>query len=144
LAESEENATIARAGETVKASLRKALADSHVAAIAIALLLAWSSMEAVEGCALPVGYGIVDAIGFLLNAVIDREIPHFSPRLDTFDLWFLSRSLPHLETAATCAIAAWLLARWVYGQGPIRCLRTAWSELPRRSNASSIENSACR
>ena len=128
----------------MKASLRKVLADSHVAAIAIALLMAWSLMEGIEGLTLPVGYGILNAIIFLLTAATEREIPYISPHLDGFDLLILSWSLLHLERAATCALAAWLLARWVYGQGPIRCLCAAWSELPRRSNASSIENSACR
>ena len=128
----------------MKASLRKVLADSHIAAIAIALLMARSLIEGIDGLALPVGYGILGAILFLLTAVAEREMPYFSPHLDGFDLVVLSRSLPHLERAATCALAAWLLARWVYGQGPILCLRAVWSKLPRRSNASSIENSACR
>ena len=128
----------------MKASLGKVLADSHIASIAIALLMARSLMEGIDGLALPVGYVIFSAVVFLLTAVTEREMPYISPHLDAFHLLVLWRSLPHLETAATCAIAAWLLARWVYGQGPIRFLRTEWSELPGRSNPSSIENSACR
>jgi len=128
----------------VKASLRKVLADSHVAAIAIALLLAQSLIEGIDAFALPVAYGVFSAIVFVLNTVTEREFPNISSPFHGADLLILSERLPHLVRATAYAIAAWLLARWVYGQGPIHCLRAAWSELPRRSNASSIENSARR
>lgn len=97
----------------MKASLGKVLADSHIASIAIALLMARSLMEGIDGLALPVGYGVFSAPVFLLTAVTEREMPYISPHLDAFHLLVLCRSLSLLKTAATCAIAAWLLARWV-------------------------------
>jgi hypothetical protein len=136
LIESKDNATIPSAGETVIDSLRKVLADSHVAPVAIALLMGWSLVEGIDGLTPPIFYAIVGAILFLATAVAEREMPSNPFRLNGYDLLIISQYLPHLVNGATYAAAAWLLSQWVYGQGPIRCLRTTWSEIIRRSNVS--------
>jgi hypothetical protein len=136
-------ATIAVAGETVKTSLRRVLDDSHVAPIAIALLLARSLFEVIGGLAPPIGYSILGAIWFLILTVTEREFPLISPGLSGPDLLILSESISHLARAAEYAFAAWLLSRWVYGQGPLRSLLVAWSKR-RRSNASSFEGGTSR
>jgi UDP-N-acetylmuramyl pentapeptide phosphotransferase/UDP-N-acetylglucosamine-1-phosphate transferase len=118
-------------------SLRKVLADSHVAPIAIALLMAWSLIDGIDGLAPPVFYAILCAVLFVITAVTEREMPYSPFRLHGYDFLVLSQCLPHLLNAVTYAAAAWLLSQWVYGQGPIRSLRTAWSEIIRRSDVSS-------
>ena len=128
----------------MKDSLRRVLSDSHVAPIAITLLLARSFFEGIDGLTPPMAYSILGAAIFLIVAVTERELPLISPSLSGTDLLLLSEGLPHLANAAACACAAWLLSRWVYGQGPLRSLRNAWSERSRRSNASSLKDSTCR
>lgn len=128
----------------MKDSLRRVLVDSHVAPIAITLLLARSVFEGIDGLTPPIAYSILGATIFLITAVTERELPQISLSLSGPDLFILLKGLPHLVDAASCAFAAWLLSRWVYGQGPLCSLRIAWSQRPRRSNASSLEDGACR
>jgi hypothetical protein len=128
----------------VKTLLRRILAESYVAPIAIAILMGRAVVGAIDGFAIPVGYGIVSSIEFVVVAVGEREMPFIPDRLDIADLLFFSKSISTLESAATCAIAAWVLARLVYGLGPIRSLRMAWPELRGRLNAESLEKSSRR
>jgi hypothetical protein len=127
----------------MKSSLRKILAESYVAPIAIAILVARAIVGMAAGLAPPIGYGIFSAVVFVSNAITEREIPS-TPRIDFASLVILTKNMSSLEDAVACAIAAWLLARLVYGTGPIRCLRAAWPELCGRTNASSLEKSSGR
>jgi hypothetical protein len=131
------------AEETVKTSLRNVLAESHVAPIAIAILMARAIVGMVDGLALPIGSGIFSAVVFVLAAITEREMPS-APRLDFTGLLVLTKNIGSSEVAATCAIAAWLLARLVFGTGPIRFLRTACSEIRGGLYAASLEKSAGR
>lgn len=128
----------------MKSTLRKVLADSHVAPIAITLLLARCFNEVIFGSILPIAYSILGAITFLMTAIAEREFPLFSSSFGGSFLMRLSEGLFHLISAATCTAAAWLLSKWVYGLGPLPSLQIAWSERARRSNASSLEDGACR
>ena len=127
----------------MKSSLRSVLAESYVAPIAIAILMARAVAGTFEGLALPIGYGAFNAIVFVLDLVKEREMPS-TPRLGVADLVIVLKNMESLEVAAACAIAAWLLARLVYGSGPIRCLRAAWSEIRGGLYAASLEKSAGR
>lgn len=113
----------------MKTSLRRVLAESHVAPIAIAILIARAIVGMIDGLALPVGHGILSAVAFVMNAVTERELPYIPHGLDGADLLLFFKSISKIEEAATCAVASWLLSRLVYGQGPIRCLRATWSEM---------------
>jgi hypothetical protein len=128
----------------LKSSLREVLAESYVAPIAIAILMGRSIVGLIDGLALPVGYGIFSAIVFVMDAVGEREMPLIPHGLDIASLVLFTKNISSLEGAATCVLAAWLFARLVYGKGPIQCLRAAWSELPWRLNAPSIEKGAGR
>jgi hypothetical protein len=127
----------------VENSLRKVLAESYIAPVAIAILMARAIIGVVEGLALPVGYEIYSGIVFVLNAVTEREMPS-TPRMGVADLVIVLKNMESLEVATACAIASWLLARLVFGQGPMKCMRVAWPEIRGRLNAASLEKSAGR
>ena len=58
-------------------SLRQVLADSHIAAATIAVLLLWSIDGAFRALWIPVSR----AVEFLFTAVAIFDIPYFSPTL---------------------------------------------------------------
>jgi len=102
----------------MKRSLRQVLADSHIAAVTIAVLLLWSIDGAFRALWGPVSH----AVGFLFTAVAILDIPYFSPTLTLADRFMLITTSAYLYTAAVTFSAAWLLSRWVYGIGPVRTL----------------------
>ena len=118
-------------GETVKPSLREVLADSHVAAVAIAVLLLWSLDSAFRALWEP----LYSALSFLVTAVLILDIPYISPALSLMNRWMWIISLAYLYGAITCFFAAWLLSRWVYGLGPLRSLSEYRSRIGRRTHA---------
>ena len=77
----------------MKSSFRKVLAESYVAPIAIAILLARVLIGTIDGLALPIGDGIVSAIVLVIDAVGEREMPYIPHRLDVFDLLLLSKGI---------------------------------------------------
>jgi hypothetical protein len=106
-------------GEAVKFSLREVLAQSYVAAVAIAVLLLWTLDNVFRAL-----WGPVYRVGtFVYTAVAILRIPYFNPRLDWADRTMLMMTLLYLSGAAVYLLAAWLLSRWVYGMGPLRSLR---------------------
>ena len=105
-------------GENVKYSLRKILADSHVAAIAIAVLLFWSLDSAFRALLFP----LFRAVTFLFTAVAILDIPYFSRTLTFIDSVTLLVTFSNLFSSLVCLTAAGLLSRWVYGLGPLRSL----------------------
>ncbi len=117
-------------GETVNPSLRKILADSHVSAIAVAVLLFRSldsAFWALWGPLSPVG-------NFLFKAVAILDIP-YSPRTFTITNRFtLFITFSYLFNSFVYMVAAGLLSRWVYGTGPIRSLSKYLTVVTRRNN----------
>ncbi len=122
------------------ASLRKVLIDSNVAAIAILVLVCWSLAAALWAVWGPVGKLFL----FLTTAVAIRDIPYISPQVTTFDRLMYLDSASFLLTALTNVIAAWLLSRWVYGRGPLNCLRIFRLATLRRVRVSAIEDGTGR
>jgi hypothetical protein len=118
-------------GETVKPSLRKILADSHVAAVAIAVLLFWSLDWTSRGLCGP----LYRAADFLFTAVAILGIPYFSRTLTLADFLMLIRAFFYLIDALIAFAAAWLVSRWVYGAGPFRSLSAYWKKPARRNHA---------
>jgi len=70
------------------------------------------------------------AAGFLINVVVIREIPTFS-----LGYWLTQiGAVVNFFNAAISLGAAWLLARWVYGNEPFRKLCKYRTRPPRRNN----------
>jgi hypothetical protein len=102
----------------VKPSLRTTLADSHVALIAIAVLLFWSL-----DCAFwALGGPLYRAASFLFTGVTILDFPFFSRTLNASDRFTLFITLSYLFDSLVYLSAAMLLSRWVYGRGPFHCL----------------------
>jgi hypothetical protein len=99
-------------------TLRHSLADSHVAAVAILLLVFWSVQWTIEAL-----WGPVSRLAkFLFTAVAILDIPYISPTLDPPDRLMLIETCSFFFYAMSSIIAAWLLSRWTYGEGPFRSL----------------------
>jgi cation transporter-like permease len=100
----------------VKYSLRQILADSHVAAVTITVLLLAtidSTFQALWG-------HISHAMEFPLT-VVDRLM--------------LISSCSYLYLSVVSFSAAWLLSNWVYGVGPFRSLAHVWENLTKEEHA---------
>jgi hypothetical protein len=115
----------------MKRSLSQVLADSHIAAVTIAVLLLWSLDGTFRALWIPVSR----AVGFLFTAVAIFDIPYFSPTLTFADRLMLISTFYFLYSAIVSLLAAWLLSRWVYGVGPIRSLVVCRSKLAGREHA---------
>ena len=114
----------------MKPSFRQILADSHVSAIAIAVLLFWSLDSAFWAL-----WGPISRVAsFLFTAVAILDIPYVSHNLTLVDrfLWFTT--LLHFFDSLVYLAAAELLSYWVYGIGPLRSLATYRTKLARRTH----------
>lgn len=115
----------------MKTSLRQILADSHVSAVAIAVLLIWSFDSVFEALWGP----ILNAAGFLFNVVAILGLPYIPPTFGFSQRFVLLSIGIFLFNALSCLAAAWLLSRWVYGTGPFGSLKSYRERLVRRSHA---------
>jgi len=100
----------------VKPTLQKLLADSHVAAIIIALLMIWSVDATFQALWRPL-YRVARC---LFTAVAIWDVPYFSWTMQ--DWAELSTTVTYLCSLISYIVAAWLLSRLVYGVGPLRTL----------------------
>ncbi|MGB7283529.1 MAG: hypothetical protein WBE13_14785 [Candidatus Acidiferrum sp.] len=114
----------------MKTSLREFLADSHISAVAIAVLLLWS----LELAAKALWGALSVAASFLFTAVAILDIPYFSPTLTRVDRLMWIATGFYLFNASMSLAAAWLLSRWVYGVGPLRSLSKYRANLARRNH----------
>jgi hypothetical protein len=115
----------------MKPSVRQVLADSHVAAIAIVLLLLWPIEPVFSTLWQPV-YSLGT---FLATAVAIRGVTSGSLLANAYDrLTFGTASIVLFE-ASSAVTAAWLLSRWVYGEGPLPSLSKYRGRLPWRRHA---------
>ena len=105
---------------------RKVLADSHVAAIAIAVLL----LKSLESGVRTLEHPFYLAVNFLITSVAIRGIPYGSGTF-TFVDWIMP--VGYLTNSVTTLGAAWLVSRWVYGVGPFCSLSKCLAGLTRRS-----------
>jgi hypothetical protein len=115
-------------GENVRPSLRAVLVDSHIAAVAIAVLLVWSLDAGFRALSGP----FLRITDFLVTAVAILGIPYFS--WTVVDRLSLGATLDHLFGSILNLAAAWLLSRWAYGTGPVQALGKYRTRLPRRSD----------
>ena len=117
-------------------SFRKMLGHSHVAAITIAMLLMFSSLRAIQEPALRVSVfvGTAMAIGDF------SRIPHsFYPFTR---LKLLVSALDFAEALLGFGVA-WGLSKWVYGVGPLRCLRGYGNKIRRTAHVRSSKEGSC-
>ena len=115
----------------MKVSLRQILAESHISAVAIAVLLIWSFNSAVEALWEPF-FGLVS---YLVTAIAILGLPYIPPQFTFSQRGMLMKSCFFLFNALICLASAWLLSRWVYGKGPLRSLRNCRLRFARRSHA---------
>jgi hypothetical protein len=109
----------------VKPSLREILADYHVSAVAIAVLLFWALYWGFTALWGP----LARAASFLFTTVAILGIPFGSSTYTAADRLMLSQTLTFLFNAFVCLAAAWLLSRWTYGTGPLRSLNKCRTSL---------------
>ncbi len=110
-------------------SFRVVLADSHVAAVAIAVLL----LTFLDGAFRAVWPPLSDVLEFLLTAVAIFDIPYFS--FSAVEILRLINTTLFLYSSIFSLCAAWVLSKWVYGVGPFRCLSEYRSKLVGREHA---------
>ncbi len=102
----------------MKRSLREVLADSQVAAVAIAVFLLSGFDAAFRGL-----WEQLYRLGvFLFTAIAIWDVPYHSSTLTIFDRLNLIVTLYLLYSAIFCFAAAWGLSWWVYGHGPFHSL----------------------
>lgn len=111
-------ATLPPIGAPVKRSWADILADSHVAAVAIALLLAWSLEAAFAALWGPLSH----VLGYLMTAAAILDIPYFPRTFSATDRTELMVAGGELIYALAYLTAACLFSGCVYGMGPIRSL----------------------
>ena len=109
-------------------SIRKTLAEFHIAAIAIAILLVWS----MEGFLLALWRPGFQLSYFVATAIAIRGVPYMSPGFDFEDRVMVMMASMYLANALISIGAAWFLSRWVYGIGPFGCLSQYRTKLTRR------------
>ena len=118
--------------------LRRALIDSHVAAITVALLMLMSGADFVLALREP-----ASSIGaFLGTAALTLDIPYIPRTLDPFTRVKVIASALELAEALLVFGAAWILSQWTYSVGPIRCLRSYRNIVRRTSDVRSFEDSS--
>ena len=113
----------------MKPSLREILADSHVAAVAVAVLLLFSMDSGFRAL-----WGPLFRVGsFVFTAVAILGIPYFDRGLSIVDRFMMLTTFSYLFGSASSLGAALFLSRWVYGVGPLDCLRAYRTKLARRN-----------
>jgi hypothetical protein len=120
----------AAGGTRVKPCLRKVLADSHIAAVAIVVLLAWSLEWMFDAVWTPF-FRVSD---WVINAIAILGIPSGSGVFGSVNRSTLFVSLVFLCSAATAVAAASILSRWVYGGTTMNTLREYHARIARRFN----------
>jgi hypothetical protein len=108
----------------MKPCLRETLAQSHVAVAVIAILIFWFITSIFEAF----WPWIAHAGQFLFTAVAIFDIPYFSPTSTLIMSGF------YVYSAVLSLSTAWLLARWIYAEGPLQVLAIYHERLTRGMN----------
>lgn len=111
-------------------AVREILADSHISAVAIALLLLWS----IHSGFLALWGPLYRGASFLLTAIAILDVPYVSRTFTPSDRMLLVATLSNFFNALASLAAAWLLSSWIYGVGPLRSLKQYRTKLPRRDD----------
>ena len=113
----------------VKHRLRDTLAESHISAIAISVLLLWSLSSAF----LALGRPFVAFADYVVTAVAIVGIPSSGP-ITLADKVMLFITGQYLLNASISFAAACVLSRWVHGTGPFRSLSHFRNAILRKGN----------
>jgi hypothetical protein len=113
----------------MKTPLRKVLAESHVAAIAIAILLFVALGNLFGALREPVYRAVLFLITFAITAIGERELPYISHGLDLEKAFMLLTLFIGFFRAVVALVGACLLSYWTYGVGPLRSLTITCSKL---------------
>jgi len=115
----------------MKPSLRKILIESHIAAIAIAMLVLGSLEFGFRAlCTL-----LWPVATLLFTTVAIFDIPYFSHTFSPQEWYILMTAVSFFLGALANLGAAWALAYWVYRAGPMRGLTKHYAHLPGRNFA---------
>jgi hypothetical protein len=109
----------------MKPSLRKTVANTHIAAVTIAVLLLWALDDEFRVLWEP----IQRVATYLFTALAILDIPYHSPVPGMEAQISLLTTGLYMLSAFTTFISAWLLSHWVYGVGPIRALTQTCNKL---------------
>lgn len=111
----------------MKTSIRRALVDSQVVAVAILVLLVWSLDSAIR---------VLDILWLPATDYLATAIAFSFPNspYSSHDQVSALVTLAYLFEAITEVAAAWLLSRWAFGRGPLRALHRAKLLLLRRND----------
>ena len=112
-------------------TLGKILTDSHISAVAIAVLLVWS----ITYGSLALSYLLVLAGEFLFSLVSDVSTwwrNGLMPSSGDFDRVLFVMALEYLFRSLVVFGAAWIVSRCVYGAGPLRSLSQHRASVARR------------
>ena len=109
----------------MKPSLRETVANTHIAAVTIAVLLLWSLDDELHVLWEPIQRILI----YLFTAVAILDIPYHSPVPGIVAQISLVTTTLYMLSAFTTFISAWLLSHWVYGVGPIRALTQTRNKL---------------
>jgi hypothetical protein len=111
-------------------SFRRALGDSHVAAVILALLLAWPIRAMLQVLREP----FTRAVMFILTMIAIRDIPYTSPGMNIADRIMIAEFVFVLCQAVLALVTAILVSHWVYGSSPVHVLRMYRAQLLRKTN----------
>ena len=112
----------------MKESVRETLVETHISAVAIAVLLCWS----IEWGFLALKGPVLSAFGWVLNAILILGVPFRSNKFTFSERTLLVTTVSYLFYGLVSFVAAWLLSRWSFGAGPFRSLTKYRAGLTRR------------
>jgi hypothetical protein len=115
----------------VRRSVREVLAESHIAAVTIAIFLFWF----LDCLFLAFWPPIFAGLEFVFTAVAIFDIPYISPGVNLADRLALVSGFSHFYAALTGLLAANLVSRWVYDMGPLRALSVYYGKQIGRKHA---------
>ena len=115
----------------MRRSLREVLAASHIAAVAIALLLLWV-LAATFQVLIGVLASLLVSLVFTITAMLGG--PHNPHTGSSPSYWVVAIAL---FQGAAGLLAAFLISRVVFGKNPLRVLRDYWGKLTGASQSPS-------
>src|SRR5215813_2576781 len=105
--------------------LRERLADSHVAAVAVAVLLLWSLDAGFRALWAPLTW----VTEYLINTIAILDVPSYFVPLTIENRFRLLSSFSYIFAVLCNLASAWSISRWVYGTGPIKALSLCCARL---------------
>jgi hypothetical protein len=111
----------------MKHSLREILADSHVAAVTIAVLIFWS----LDGAFRAIWPLLSELAIYVATAIAILGIPYTGSLSNSFELLITGW---YFYAVTVSFFAAWFLSRWVYRTSPFQVLAKYRSKIIRRVN----------